>query len=197
MGKLRFARHGWAGQISLITEVLDSVRNAKESWKGSKTKTTRRPFHSLAIPSFPGEMVKTSLFAWSDGPIGQPHAQSGFRGDFAHAKQRDRPAPQPFGVGGSHGEAELEVLAVAEGVFQRCAAVVPARLGVGVDRDGFGVEHRAQAAALFEDVGQVRGQAVGEIDQGKSIRQGPHAGVRPPGSGRLGVDPGGGRRASR
>ena len=67
---------------------------------------------------------------------------------------------------GDH-QAELEVFTVVERVIERGDSVAPAhRPGIGMDRDGVGVEDRSEPAALGEDVAQVGGEPVGDVDQG-------------------------------
>jgi hypothetical protein len=69
---------------------------------------------------------------------------------------------QRLTVAGRNGEEQLEVLAVAERVFERRPAVVHP-LGVGADGNRLGAQDGA-AAALFAQVIQVGGQPVAHID---------------------------------
>ena len=72
---------------------------------------------------------------------------------------------------GGNDEAELEVFAVVERMVDCGIAVDAAQLaGIGMDRDRGLVEDGPETAALGEDVGQVGGEAVGDVDHGVQRR---------------------------
>ena len=84
---------------------------------------------------------------------------------------------QPRGVVGRDHQAQLEVFAVVERVIERGDSVASAHLvGIGMDRDGRVVEDGPESAALGEDVAQVGGKPVGDVDQGVDRRR---PGARP------------------